>query len=1171
MRLKILPRWLLTLLVSLPASQFADEITGAPGSTFKSACEYGYPPFSLVDEQGAASGFSIELLELASRRVGRSVDFHLDTWANIQQQFKQGDYDVLPLVGRTPEREAIYDFTFPYLSLNGAIVVQNQNEDIHLIEDLVGKRVAVMSGDNAQEYLQRTGLAIEEVATPTFKTALELLASGECDAVVIQRLLALQLIGKYNISGLKLIQKPLEDFRQDFCFGVQEGDNKTLALLNDGLSQLVEDGSLGRLEWKWFSNLQYPQKTKYILGTEADYPPYSMSDSEGNAVGFNVDLIKRLATEMDIEIEIKMSQWNDIKADLEVGNIDAIVGMYYNAEREKRFGFSTPFVRAHHAVFARSNSPDLKDEEDLKGKALVVMEGDIMHEYALKKQLSDNLILASTVRESVLLLTQGVADCALLAYLPALHWIKELEVENVRRVGPFLLDSEYSIAVQNGNTSLLHHLNEGLLGLEASGEINKLETKWFRVLDPESTLLRTVLIVSLIVVTLLLIIIVFALVWSRTLKKEVRAQTRSLVESRNALKSSEEKYRLLADFTYDWEHWLDPEGRYTYISPAFTRITGYSVQELNSRPELMFDIVRTDFRETLENHYTEDHTHTSGFMELEFPIINKQGDEIWIQHHCTPIYSESGDYLGRRGNNREITQRKSAERSLNDEKERLLVTLRSIGDGVIATDVSGNVVLINEVASALTGWSQDEGVGLPVEQVFNIINAENRLPIKSPVEKVLRTGKTIELARDTCLISRRGEEVMVADSGAPIRDAEHQIIGAVLVFRDITESLKLEKQILHSQKMESMGTLVGGISHELNNVLQSIFLFGGLIKKQNPNSTSIDALLKSAGKARDIVAQILTFSRQNNPKFSPLKLQDLIGETVKLLKLSLPENVKIEATLDNNCGRVLGDTTQISQILINLCNNAQHALGEQAGKIQITLAGIHGRIKPEDAEVEVVELKVADTGHGMDEKKMNRVFDPFFTTKEIGEGTGLGLSVVHGIVNRMGGDISIESEVGSGSTFRLRFPVIHKMSDTDSQTAIPNVPTANNTSVLLIDDNDEIRTGAQMLLKNLGYQVTGVSDGKHAQQLFESKPGNFDIVLTDYSMPSMTGAQLAEMIRASGSQVPIILSSGHLGIKSRKELIKNGITDFIQKPWNAIELMDKIEGVLATNTSANEN
>ncbi len=390
------------------------------------------------------------------------------------------------------------------------------------------------------------------------------------------------------------------------------------------------------------------------------------------------------------------------------------------------------------------------------------------------------------------------------------------------------------------------------------------------------------------------------------------------------------------------------------------------------------------------------------------------------------------------------------------------------------------------------------------------------------------------------------------------------------VKRDVTREMQLESQFRQAQKMEAIGTLAGGIAHDFNNILSAIFSYGCLLQQDaagNPAAQEdIAELLKAAGRARDLVQQILTFSRQREQKRQVITLNTVIRESTKFLRASLPADIQIEINLAPDAPAVLADPTQIYQVTMNLATNALHALEGKPGQITVSLDAFVPsdqfiQAHPEFRPIQYARMAVADTGHGMDAKTLERIFEPFFTTKPVGKGTGLGLAVVHGIVQSHDGIIKVESEVGKGTTFSLYFPA-QTQPPALSEAAPDKMATGHGQQILLLDDESALTTPMQRLLERLNYRVTVSNGASEAIGLFRRNPAQFDLVITDLTMPEMNGFEVARQIHAIRSNAPVILASGHTPTINAENLRKAGIFQLIEKPISMTALADAVHRAL---------
>ena len=506
--------------------------------------------------------------------------------------------------------------------------------------------------------------------------------------------------------------------------------------------------------------------------------------------------------------------------------------------------------------------------------------------------------------------------------------------------------------------------------------------------------------------------------------------------------------------------------------------------------------------------------------------------------------------------------------ALQQQRDWLDGTLSSIGDAVIATDTSGTVTFINRVAVVLTAWPMPEAVGSHVDTVFRIVDERTRQVVESPVMRALRDGTVVSLRPHTVLLARDGRTLPIADSAAPIRNSQGILQGAVLVFRDISERRRLEAQLLQAQKMQAIGVLAGGIAHDFNNILAAVLGFTELaaydVPQASPAWHCLQNVLRAGKRARDLVQQILAFSRQTTAEHRPLHLHGLIKEALTLMRASLPSTVEIRQDLAPDAGPVLADPTHMHQVLMNLCANAEYAMRETGGVLEVRLEALevdattahHADLRPGP----YVRLTVRDTGPGIPPDLLERIFEPFFTTKEVGQGTGMGLAMVHGIVTNHGGVVTASSVPGQGATFEVYLPRIAATTLDDNATEEP-IPRGHE-RILLVDDEVAIARLGQELLVRLGYDVVTCLSSLEALQVFQAEPQRFDLVITDQTMPYMTGQALARALRGIRPDIPIILCTGFSPTVDTENAAALGMNAFLTKPWQARDLAHAVRQAL---------
>ncbi len=550
-----------------------------------SACEYDYPPFCFVGHNEKAAGFSVELLQAALEAMGQRADFRIGTWNAIKDELAQGKLDVLPLVGRTPEREDIFDFTVPYLTLHGTIVVREDNTDIINLASLKGKDVCVLRGDNAEEFMRRKETGATLFLSDSFEDALIQLAKGKYDAVVIQRLLALRLIRDAHIEGLKVLNKPLMEFRQDFCFAVTEGNKKLLSQLNEGLALVIADGTYRQLYTHWVASIDATQQTRsrIIVGGDKDLPPYEYLDKNGQPTGYNVELTKAIADRMGLNVEIRLDTWSEIRRGLQTGTIDAIQGMFYSIERDKTFDFTPPHTMVHQVIVSRDeNHTHIHDLSDLRDHKVIVVRGDIMHDFAIRNGLT-NLLLADTQTEALKAVAEKKADCSMMAELPAVYLIRKNGFDNLHTESNPLMSMEYCFAVQNNDRDLLSKFTEGLAALNKTGEYRNIHNKWLGPYQNHTPVWQDYLGYVLMAAGPLAALLLLSFLWMWTLRRQVHNRTQQLAQSQTKYKGLFESQKKLFQSMIDGfaihEMIYDENGnpidyRFLEVNPAFETLTG---------------------------------------------------------------------------------------------------------------------------------------------------------------------------------------------------------------------------------------------------------------------------------------------------------------------------------------------------------------------------------------------------------------------------------------------------------------------------------------------------------------------------------------------------------------------------------------------------------------------
>jgi PAS domain S-box-containing protein len=510
-----------------------------------------------------------------------------------------------------------------------------------------------------------------------------------------------------------------------------------------------------------------------------------------------------------------------------------------------------------------------------------------------------------------------------------------------------------------------------------------------------------------------------------------------------------------------------------------------------------------------------------------------------------------------------IVERQRAEAALRQSEERYRDLFENANDIVYTHDLQGDFTSINRTAERMTGYSRDEALGMN----FRDIVAPEYQALAQRMAASSLAGAPVT-AYELGIVTKTGQRLLLEVSPRLMLQ-EGQPIGIQGIARDITERKRLEAELRQAQKMQAIGTMAGGIAHDFNNILTALLGYTELaIYDVLPTDTvwqHLQEVLKAGQRAKALVQQILTFSRQTAQTRMPVQLPHLVQDALGLLRASLPSTIEIRSAISSEAGTVLADPTQLHQVLLNLCTNAEYAMRQTGGVLEIRLEAVHVEAAETASPLGLqpgryVRLLVGDTGHGMAPEVVERIFEPFFTTKGPGEGTGMGLAMVHGIVTSHGGMVTVTSAVGQGATFAVYLPCISEPAWQD----IPpeaGLPTGCG-RVLLVDDEEMLRHLGQELLTRLGYDVAAYSNSVEALEAFRRAPQGFDLVITDQTMPHLTGAHLVQEMRRIRPDIPIILCTGYSHVMNAERARALGVNAFLMKPIEMRDLAHAIQQVL---------
>lgn len=545
-----------------------------------------------------------------------------------------------------------------------------------------------------------------------------------------------------------------------------------------------------------------------------------------------------------------------------------------------------------------------------------------------------------------------------------------------------------------------------------------------------------------------------------------------------------------------------------------------------------------------------------------FPGLGPDGS--WLFITAAPLRDSRGTIVGAVETLQDITERKRAEEALKEQLILLRTLIDTIPNPVFYKDVDGRFLGCNKAYSEFIGVSPDGIVGKTIYDFAPYSLAEEY----SAVDEHLLKHPGIQ-SYDTQYPIPDGSLRYILLNKATFARSDGTLAGIVGVISDLTESRKLEEQLRQAQKMEAVGTLAAGIAHDFNNILATILMNAELVLLDKPpdseNREELDQIIRSTYRAKDLVNQILTFSRQTKQVMKPMNIVPIIKESLKMLGASIPSTIEIRSSIDPRCGAINGNPIQVQQILMNLCGNAAHAMKEYGGILDIRLETVHidsGSKEHADnlPPGEYIRLSVKDTGQGIDESIADQVFDPFFTTKSTGEGSGLGLAVVHGIAKNHNGSVTFRSVPGQGTVFNVLFPAIDLHENETPGITNDATPTGSE-RILVVDDELELVGVMSKILTELNYSVVAKTNSIEALVEFRAHPDAFDLVVTDLTMPRIAGNDLACRMKELRPDIPILLCTG---FNEGDLFVSKGscIDDILKKPFSRAEFATKIRSIL---------
>lgn len=1188
---------------------------------------YENRPKIYTNENGVLAGIFPDILEEIASREGWELEYVPGTWAQCLERLEKNEIDIMVDVAFSEKRNEKYEFSEETVFVNWGTIYTRNGFSVESLLDLGGRKVATMKesihteGESGIKSLAETfEVEVDFKEVDSYREVFDLLDSGQADAGVVNRLFGTLSEKDYAVDKSSLIFNPrhlkfafskgsslglqLRE-RIDYHLAAQKKDSDSIfyEIINSYLSGIeyksrhnvgIKLTDLTTEEKEW---LKAHQKVR--IGVDLAYAPYSFIDPEGRYQGIAMDFVDLINKELGIEMEVVPGlSWPQIMEGARNRTLDLVLTAAKTIEREEYLNFTGMYLQTPLVIMTRLEDQVIDGPEDLAGKKIALVKEYATSERVVKEYPTIRGVMVDTPLEGLQAVSAGEA----LGYVGVLgvndHLVKKFGISNLKVAARYDMRTfGQHIAVRKDWPLLATIIDKVLTAIP---EKKKMATfnKWISSqTDGEGS---------------------FAL-----------QEKYALTEAETAWVKAHPEILLGADPEFAPFEFFSKEGKYSGLASDYITILnkrlGLNMKVVSDLTwkDVVDKIEKKDLDVLPCVGITE---HRKSFLNFSVPYVNFH--RVIVTRTDTPFLAGLDDIENLKVAVQSGSSHEGYLKDHTKLKPQLYKTLQeglvAISDGS-ADAFIGNVASVTYWIrkQSLTNLK----VAAPVSQdlqslhfavrndwpeLIPIINKglqsiskvkDNQIrkrwismeysPGLNPIILKTYVLKTIGVALVIlCIVLawnfrlareiRKRKEVEEALSQAHevveqrVKDRTTELATANLdLQREITERKRSEKEkeeleahLLQAHKMESIGTLAGGIAHDFNNILSSILGFTelalGAAKRGLKIEDDLQEVYKAGLRAKDLVQQILTFARQSEEELKPIRVDSIIKEVLKLIRSSIPTSIEIKQNIASD-SHIMGNSTQVHQIMMNLCTNSAQAMENEGGTLEITLRditidrAIHQK-KLQLKSGNYIELKVSDTGTGIEPHIIEKIFDPYFTTKKKGEGTGMGLALVHGIVETYGGEMTVESTLGKGTAFTIYLP-----SAREKTTLLIDKTDELSTGkerILLVDDETSIVKMTSRMLGELGYFVTTKTSSVDALELFTSDPSAFDLVMSDVTMPKMTGEQLSESLIGIRPDIPIVLCTGYSKNISEKNAADIGVKAFIYKPITKADLAQTVRNVL---------
>jgi len=913
-----------------------------------------------------------------------------------------------------------------------------------------------------------------------------------------------------------------------------------------------------------------PRSIRIVM--DDNYPPFVFRDGSGKLQGILIDQWSLWERKTGIRAEISAMDWEKAQSRMRAGEFDVIDTIFETEQRRGIYDFSSPYQKIEVPIFFDRNITGITGAPSLEGFVVAAKKGDAAVEL-LKLHGGFNLQLFDSYEAIIRAAKDHKVGVFVVDKPPALYFLNKYGIlDRFRQTAPLNI-GYFHRAVKKGNTELLRIVDDGFSRI-SSEELKVIETKWYGSTLYESSSLRYVLIIA---GGLALLLLVF-LVWNRLLSRQVASRTAELKTSLESLRENSAFVTTLVNAIPVPIFYKDRDGCYLGCNSAYEEFYGADREAILGKS--VFDIAP---RVLAEEYQARDRElfQNPGSQIYESQVKSARGDLRDVVFHKATFTDASGRVGGLIGAILDITERKLMTRSLEESEVRLRTLVQTIPDLIWLKNAEGVYLYCNRMFERFFNAREAEIVG---KTDYDFIDRELADFFREHDRKAIAAGGPSS-NEEWVTFGDDGHHALLNTTKTPMFDGEGKLVGVLGIGHDITElkkaeneRLSLERKLMHSQKLESLGILSGGIAHDFNNLLLAIL--GNLdlaLMKLPPDAAvrkNIDRSITAAKHAAKLTNMMLAYSGKGSFVIKELNLSALVEENAAMLSAAIPKSVSLDLRLDQALPPVMADTGQLQQVVMNLITNASEAIGDEQGMITIT-TGVRSfdqttldesRLEEKLAAGTYAWMEVRDNGSGMDQDTQQRLFDPFFTTKFTGR--GLGMSAVLGIIRAHKGAFLVESSPGSGTAMLVVLPIADQSGAGETAGTATAVDASLKNGqypdmILIVDDEEMIRGVCVEMMEILGFRTLAASGGEEALAIFREHRDRIGLVLLDQSMPGMDGVTVFQCLRKQKPDVRVLLASGFSKEEISQRFSGMGLSGFIQKPFNLNSLSSEVQRLMA--------